>query len=1096
MEEGMSKLPVRMIVTISFTFTFAFLFFSLAPPALWPLDPERAMTQYTLKKWSDLEGLPQNSVYAVIQTVDGYLWIATEEGLSRFDGVRFSVFNQDNTPVMKSNHIKCLFEDARGTLWIGTLHDGIINYQNGTFYNIPALAQLQNKAIYTIHGDTSGNIWIGTDGGGAYRYSTDGDTLSHYNTGNGLPSNSIKSLYSDIGGITWLGTMKGLCRYDPAKDAFSLFKVSREQPKTAAEAKDFDGDVINAIYRDSKENFWIGTVGSLYRMEGNSFTPLRVNPELEDVEISGITEDRDHNLWITTKNSGLIRYDGSKFSRLGKGGGFADNWILSITEDHEGSIWVGTSYSGLYRLNDEKFSTFGVKEGLADDIVFSIFEDSAGGLWFGTNSGLTRLKEGVTSTLTTRNGLSHKTVDTILEDSSGNLWVGTDEGLNRLPNVNASRFRTGSYLSDLRKHYIPSIMEDREGNLWVGTLQGAARIRGRNIMKLDQEDGLATRFVNFIHQDQKGDFWFSTLRGGLTVLRGDKFTKYSTREGLLSNSLNCIFESRKGVMWFGSGNGLNRFKDGRFASVTKKNGLFNNNIYQILEDNSGHLWMSSNKGIFKVRAEDLNLVADGKREQLVSIAYGRSDGMRTHECIGGYRGAGIRTRDGRLWFPTMKGAVVIHPARIKTNKIPPPVHIEGILLDGESIDLSQPIVVKPGIKQLEIHYTALSLVKPDKVKFKYKLEGFNEDWLNAGTRRTAWYTNLDGGEYRFRVAAANNDGVWNSTGSAIAISVLPPFWLTWWFITLALIAFAIFSYGVITLIRKYVSLSSFWKKQKHVGKFKLMDKIGSGGMGTVYKANNLMDKTETVALKILRDDLFEDESNRKRFKQEAAIIDQLDHPNIVKVYERGQSGQNMFIAMELLEGRTLAEKILKEKKLDLNESIHIMIQTASALGKIHARHIIHRDIKPENIMLVEKDGDINFVKLLDFGLAKMENQTRLTQTGIVIGTINYMAPEQISGKGSYAASDVYALGVIFYEMVAGEKPFPGESTVEIMKQILDKSAIEPSRFRDDLPFDLNYLIMHMLVKEWEGRPAINDVFERLKIVAMNLQSVTAPLPRK
>jgi serine/threonine-protein kinase len=369
------------------------------------------------------------------------------------------------------------------------------------------------------------------------------------------------------------------------------------------------------------------------------------------------------------------------------------------------------------------------------------------------------------------------------------------------------------------------------------------------------------------------------------------------------------------------------------------------------------------------------------------------------------------------------------------------------------------------------------------------LEGFDDEWLPSGSRRTTWYTNLDGGEYTFKVIACNNDSLWNSIGASIDITVIPPVWKTWWFLILAAMVFAFFSYGFIHFSRKYISLSSFWKKQKIIDKFKIIDEIGSGGMGTVFKANNLMNKRETVALKVLREDLFKDEANRKRFKQEAAIIDQLDHPNIIKIYERGRSGQKLFIAMELLEGKTLAHKIAEKKKLGLVESVHIMLQVADALSKIHSKNIIHRDLKPENIMLILKEGDSNFVKLLDFGLARMQHQTRLTQTGTVIGTINYMSPEQITGQGAFPASDIYALGIIFYEMITGDQPFIGETTIDIMKQIIDKSPIEPIRFRFDISFELNHLIMRMLEKERDLRPSVSEVLKQLRIIDRNIKTI-------
>lgn len=285
---------------------------------------------------------------------------------------------------------------------------------------------------------------------------------------------------------------------------------------------------------------------------------------------------------------------------------------------------------------------------------------------------------------------------------------------------------------------------------------------------------------------------------------------------------------------------------------------------------------------------------------------------------------------------------------------------------------------------------------------------------------------------------------------------------------------------LILLFRKYLFLFSFWKKQKYIGQFRLVEEIGSGGMGIVYKAHSIRDKTDTAAVKILRQELFKDETGRKRFMQEGAIIDKLDHPNIIKIFQRGEYKDRLFIAMELLQGETLDTRIEKQGKIDLQEGVHIMAQVSGALQLIHGKDIIHRDLKPSNIMLTEKDGDANFVKLLDFGLAKKKFQTRITGTGILIGTINYMSPEQLADSEFTPASDIYSLGVTFYEMLTGRPLFPGETTNEIIRDILESSPIEPVRFRPGMPAELNDLIMKMLEKEKETRPVITEVFENLQ----------------
>lgn len=301
-----------------------------------------------------------------------------------------------------------------------------------------------------------------------------------------------------------------------------------------------------------------------------------------------------------------------------------------------------------------------------------------------------------------------------------------------------------------------------------------------------------------------------------------------------------------------------------------------------------------------------------------------------------------------------------------------------------------------------------------------------------------------------------------------------------------ILSFVLVSIILALLFRKYLYLFAFWKTHKYIGRFRLMEEIGTGGMGTVYKAHNIKDKIDTAAVKVLKQELFKNESNRKRFKQEATIIDKLDHPNIIKIFERGEYKERLFIAMELLDGRTLDEKIAEQGQMNLKECLHIMLQIADALVLIHGKDIVHRDIKPSNIMLIEKDGDRDFVKLLDFGLAKMKYQTKLTGTGMFIGTIDYMAPEQFSGTDYSTASDVYSLGVTYYQVITGKMVFPGETANDIIRQVLEKTPLEPNLYRPDIPVEINGLILRMLEKDMASRPGIKDVFETLQTIKSNI----------
>jgi ligand-binding sensor domain-containing protein/tRNA A-37 threonylcarbamoyl transferase component Bud32 len=1033
------------------------------------LDPDRAITQYQIDTWNDEKGLSQNSVFAIRQTADGYLWLGTEEGVNRFDGNKFVTFDMDNTPAMLSNYICTMFEDSRKRLWMGTRRGGLLAYEDGRFTHYSEKEGLLHEDIHCITEGPDGNIWIGTHRGGLYLFKN--GRFRVYTVEDGLPNDVIRAIHKTGEGHFWIGT----------GDGFSLFENNKFTNYSIK--KNDTANYIRAIYEDSSGTLWLGTNGGLYLMQGGKISPAKINAEYPDARIYTIFEDSDKNVWIGTVAQGLFRYRDGVFSQFSKKDGLSDNSVFSIAEDREGGLWIGTVYGGLNRLRAGKFKNFGVPEGLTDDVVFAVYEDSNNYMWIATNNGLNRLKNGEVIGFTTRDGLSNNVVDTIYEDSLGFIWVGTDVGLNQLKNYPSKILKVREY----KDHYTLAVCEDGRGNLWVGTGRGLFK-RSINSTKLVEIEDFPSKHVNVIYEDSDKNLWLSAHPKGLAKYSHEdkSFTLYTKEHGLPSNSIQCIYEDDGSVLWIGTADGLSRLKGGKFSSYSKKDGLFHGDIYSIQEDSNRNFWFSCNKGIFRVAKKDLNDFAEGKTELIRPFAYGKDDGMRTSECNGGFQTCGCKSSDGKLWFSTMKGVAMIDPARIPVNESLPPVYIENVLLDGVPADLNRKITVRPGIKRIEFHYTALSLLNPKKVKFKYLLDGYEEQWVDAATQRVAYYTNLDADTFRFQVIACNDDGFWNEKGAAVTFEVIPPFWWTWWFILLALSVFSVLSYIVINFFRKYVALSGFWKKQKLVGNYKLLDKIGSGGMGTVYKAENRTDKTQMVAIKVLKEELFEDESSRKRFKQEAVIVDQLDHPNIVRVFERGQSKHSMFIAMELLEGRTLTDKINKENRLDVLEGLHIMIQVTDAIAKIHSKGIIHRDMKPDNVMLVGKGNDPNFVKLLDFGLARMQHQTRLTQSGMVIGTINYMAPEQISGSGFSGATDVYSMGVMFYEMMTGEKPFVGETTIDIMKQIIDKTPIDPMRFRFELPAELNDLILRMVEKESEDRPEVEDVLDTLKRIYLRL----------
>lgn len=1031
------------------------------------LNPALKVTQYKIDSWNIENGLPQNAVYAILQTPDGYLWLGTEEGLIRFDGVTFTSFDDSNTPAFRANFIYCLASGGNGRLWIGTRGGGVALLENGYFRGFPHPA-LKECSVMDLLEDSDGSLWIGAQQGLLHLRN---ESIRVYTHQDGLAGDWVRHIRKDNQGRLWLSTRSGI----------SIFKNG---VFTNRQIEPGGGDIpvnrIRMTFQDSRGLIWIGSYNGLFNMKGDAMIPSPVSGLLPDPRVLFISEDSQQNLWIGTP-SGLVRLRDGRVDILTRGGGLSDDYILSLFQDREGGLWAGSAYGGLNRLINPKFTTFSSRDGLPGDVVFAVHEDPRGALWCGTNKGIGCIKSGKILRLDSSGGLSHDVVNALAAAPGGAVWVGAENGLCRvLDEGNSLRV-----VERFDNHYVVSIHVDRQGDLWLGTNAGLFK-KSKSARELTLVPEFQNSHINVIFEDREGNIWLTTYPNGLIRLKGSRSFLFSEQNGLISNSINCLCQDRNGAVWVGAGKGLSRISGDKVSSFTKKNGLYDNNIYKIMEDNAGYFWMSCNKGIFRAERKALEALAGGAEGRIECQVFGKDDGMLSNECNGGFQSAGCSGQDGSLWFPTMKGVAGIHPDRIPVNTVVPPVIIEAVDLDGVKRLFPGNFEIQPETRRVDFTFTALSLQAPGAMRFKYRLEGFADEWVDLGARRNVSFTNLDPGDYRFSITACNNDGVWNRDGASLSFTVIPPLWRKMWFLGLAVLIFAIISYFSIHFIRHMFHIIAFWRKSQFVGKYRILEKLGAGGMGTVYKARNLLDSHEIVALKVLKEELFADESNRKRFRQEAAIIDQLDHPNIIRVFERGQAREKMYIAMELLEGKTLTQKIKAESLMETDEALHIMIQVSDAMSRVHSRGIIHRDLKPDNIMLICRDQDPLFVKLLDFGLARMEYQSRLTQSGMVIGTLNYMAPEQISGSEYSTATDVYSLGVIFYEMLTGIKPFSGESTLGVMRQIMNDTPVEPMELRFDAPSELSDLLMAMIEKDGDERPDIDEVSGILKHIRERL----------
>jgi len=764
------------------------------------LSTHKALGRYQQFVWQDQHGLPQNGVLAILRTRDGYLWLGTIEGAARFDGVRFVVFDNSNTPEIKSNQILSLAEDRAGSLWLGAVSGGLTRYTEGRSRLYTTRDGLSSDFVRCLLADRAGNLWIGTRGGGLNLFRD--ERFTAYTTRDGLPSDQIQTLAEDRGGGIWIGTNKGLARFEQGR--FTVYSTREGLPH----------DRVNALCVDSAGNLLVGTGGGLCRFQQGRCV---VDGAPIHGSVTALYEDRQHNLWVGTGGKGLFLRRGGRLAQYAAPDGLPSDTVLALYQDPEGDLWIGTVDGGLVQLREGRFSVYTMEDGLPHNFATAVFEDSQGSLWLGTNGGLGRLKDGSITAYPASQGRPGN--DSIAEDRAGNLWFSADGKLTQFRNGQLTPWTTAQ---GLPHEPVRELLGDRAGNLWLSTPgHGLTLFRDGRFRSFDTRDGLADNEVTALYEGRDGRLWAGTRNGGISRFEAEtqRFTTWTTKDGLPGDQVLAFYEDRAGSLWIGTnGGGLCRFKEGKFAAITVRDGLYDNLAHQILsdtpsdtEDDSGDLWMSSNRGIYRVSLRELNDFAAGRIKSVTSFTYGVADGMLNRECNGASP-AGWKTRDGRLWFPTVKGVVAIDP---RQRNIPPSrVAIERVILDRAPLPAGGPVRIRPDQENLEIEYTGINWRRPQQIRFKYQLAGFNHDWVDAGTRRTAYFSNLPPGDYTFKVIADNGEGVWNTEGAALRVVVLPPFYRTWWFLTLIGLAvmgvvFAAFKYRVTQLEQRQVAQQAF-----------------------------------------------------------------------------------------------------------------------------------------------------------------------------------------------------------------------------------------------------------------------------------------------
>ncbi len=758
--------------------------------AAWPGTPSRGQTiapqkfagGYQACTWGDRDGLPQNTVNATISTPDGYLWFATVEGIVRFDGVRFVVFDASNTPALQgSSNIKTLLSDRAGGFWAGADGGSLCHWQDGKFIPFAASAQLPDNHFKSLWQSPKGDLWIGTDAGPSRWH--DGQ-LTNYDVCRALPDPRVEAITGGRPGEVWIGTSRGLIRFLDGE--FTSYGNREGLP----------GCAVHALLYDRRGTLWVGTEEGLYTMTKAGFRPAAGPETMARARVSTLLEGDDGTIWAGTF-SGLYRSSEPSGGEFVSQGGAASNTVLGLFQSADGDLWVGTGGTGVSRLRRGGFETITDNENLRGHNVLTLCEDGDGTVWAVTENGMNRCRNGRAEGL----DLPEKNAGIILglcTDADGRLCVTThapSEG-RWLYCFDDGRFEAQNVASDLtRNESINYLLRDRGGGWIVGTSNnGVHLVSPGGTRTYGRAQGLGDDYVIGLYQDHTGAIWVGTHSGGASRIQDGTVTRWTVSDGLGSNQVLCFHEDRSGTVWIGThGGGLCRWKDGRLKTITRADGLYDDLAFAILEDDGGNLWMSGNKGIYRTSLAQLNDFADGRRASVESFSYDAADGMISRECNGAAPG-GIKTRDGRLWFSTIGGVVIVDPRR--QNKTPPKVMIEQARID-QGPALSGPLRLRPGQGYLELQYTALSWWRPQHSRFRYQLEGLDKDWTPAGTRRTAFYSHLPPGSYRFRVQADNGDGVWSPEGASLAVTVLPPFWRTSSFLTALTASVGLLAYGAV-----------------------------------------------------------------------------------------------------------------------------------------------------------------------------------------------------------------------------------------------------------------------------------------------------------
>lgn len=746
--------------------------------------------EYLVENWRTEDGLPQNSITSIVQTPDGYIWLSTFNGIVRFDGVKFRVFDAVNTPELRSSRVIGLRLDKQGTIWTISMEGYVTMIRQGRFTQVSTNMGLPDGPLGLLGADPDGEIWV---------REMKGETNYRTHNGRFIPApptqffseEQLKDMRPAANNVLWFRQGTNWIHGDDQ----SLLRVNGCEPGPNRR--------LGVAIQSKANGMWIMTPCETRFYSEGKWGKVLGYPFDPQGTVSHV-EDRDGNLWICTWAEGLLLFMADGRSRqFDLAGGVEREAVRAVLEDNEGNIWVGMDGSGLYRLRKRVVHTYGVNEGLRGHVVRSVVEDIVGKIWVFDQRSVDWLRPG-TYPLIEPSPLDVGTPWCGLPGRDGEMWIGSLGG--GVYSYRGEELKSWPVRGESERPNCTVLFRDSTETLWLGADVGLWQFAGDGFDQVNPLPAMPPLDVRAMAETRTGEIFIGLNGGGLLRREHGRWERLTAKDGLVNERVWSLYADPRGALWIGTyGSGLLRYQAGKFFHYPLDKVWLPRLVGSIKEDDLGHLWMGSDQGIFRVSRQELEEYASGQRTTVSTVQFGRNDGMESSECMVGSQSVTWKARDGRLWFSTVRGVSVVDPQALRLNTRPPGVAIEEVVADetvysdypgrGESASaraesLPNPLVISAGTHRLEFHFAVLSFVAPNKTRFRYQLEGVDPDWVDGTGPRVATYTQLRPGQYSFRVKASNNDGVWNNVGTSLSVVILPHYWQTGWFIGGMLVAFA------------------------------------------------------------------------------------------------------------------------------------------------------------------------------------------------------------------------------------------------------------------------------------------------------------------